>query len=91
MPNADGVSPNSAVLQSDPDGLLDRRVHPVRAVEKKRPSRHKRWLCEKARAGTAMLLSRMHQKRMAQVDGACVACCEYLMPRSRFSKTLRSG
>jgi hypothetical protein len=38
-----------------------------------------------------MLLSRMHQKRMAQVDGACVACREHLAPRSRFRKTLRSG
>ena len=60
MPNTDGVSPNSAVLQSDPDGLLDRRIRPIRALEKKRPSRHKRWLCEKARAGAAMQLSCMH-------------------------------
>ncbi len=61
---------------SDPDGLLDGRVRPIRAVEKKGPSRHQRRLCEKARARTAMLLSRMHQKWMAQVDGAGVACRE---------------
>jgi len=38
-----------------------------------------------------MRLRRMHQKRMAQVDGACDTCREYLAARSRFSETFRSG
>lgn len=89
-PELTAIARISGIMQSAPDGLLDGRVRPIRAVEKKRRSRHKRWLGEKARAGTTMLLSCMHKKRMAQVDGAWIACCQYLAPRSRFRKTRRS-
>src|SRR5215813_2381617 len=84
------IEPNSSNIQGDPDGLFDGGVRPILAVEKKRLSREKWWLCEKARTGAAMLLSCMHQEWMAQVDGACVACRQYLTPRSGFSKTLLS-
>lgn len=60
-----GVRPNSSNIERDSDGLLDRRVRPICSIEKKRLGREKRWLREKPRVGAVMLLSCMHQERVA--------------------------
>ena len=54
----------------------------------KRLGRGKRWLREKTRAGTAMLLSCMHHKRMAKIDGPRLSGRQYLKARGGFSKTV---
>ena len=83
--------PKSSVLQSNPYGLLDGRVYPIRAVEEKGLSRQKRWLCKKARSGAIMRLSCMHQKWMAQVDGTYLACGQHFTASSGFGKVFRSS
>jgi hypothetical protein len=83
-----GVARNSKVLLCNPDGLFDRRVRAVRAVESKRLGREKWWLAEKTREDTAMRASGMHQKRMAEVDGPRLSCRRYLKPCGGFSKAI---
>ena len=80
----------SCNIEGNPDGLLDRGVRSILAIEKKRFSREKGWLRQKARMGATMPLRCMHQEWMAQVDGACVACRQYLTTSNGLAKTLLS-
>src|SRR5258706_15640939 len=68
----------SSGLQSDPDGLLDRRIRRILAVEQKRLILSKWRPCEKARARAAIRVSCMPQERMAKGDGACRTWRQYL-------------
>jgi hypothetical protein len=52
-------------IQSDSDGLFDRRTRPIGTIEKKRFGGRKRRLGQKTRARASMRLRCVHQKRMA--------------------------
>jgi len=85
------VRPNSSNSKRDSDGLFDRRVCPIDTMQEKRFGREKWRLCKKPRVGALMLLSGMHQERMAQVDRACVSCRRDLAPTGDFSKAFLGG
>lgn len=65
-----------AFLQCEPDRKLGRRIGAVRPIEPERLGWMQRRLRQKARLLASVLLRRMHQKRMAEIDRAGFAGCE---------------
>jgi len=84
-----GGASTSAKVQCQSDRPFDRRGVLIAALQMEGLGRKKRRLRHEARPRTTVHLRRVNQKRMAEIDRACVSGSKDLRPRRGFRKSVR--